>query len=94
MSYPDGHREELRATLRNLHHRIEAKERSRISQTTMAGRLGISPRTYLEYLRGTHAPMGMRVVLDLLSMLDDDEILQVIHDWAATERNAKNSESE
>lgn len=67
--------------LRELHHRIEARERARISQALMAARLGISARTYLEYLRGTNSPVGMRVVLDLLCMLDDQSVLQVIQHW-------------
>ena len=67
--------------LRELHHRIEAQERARISQAVMAARLGVSTRTYLEYLRGTNAPIGMRAVLDLLSMLDDSSVLQVIQHW-------------
>jgi putative transcriptional regulator len=67
--------------LRELHHRIEAKERARISQAVMAGRLGISARTYLEYLRGTNSPVGMRVMLDLLCMLDDQSAIQVIQHW-------------
>lgn len=67
--------------LRELHHRIEAKERARISQAVMAERLGVSARTYLEYLRGTNSPIGMRVVLDLLCMLDDQSIVQIIQHW-------------
>ena len=71
----------LNGLLREIHHRIEAKERSRISQAAMAERLGISSRTYLEYLRGTNSPTGMRAVLDLLCMLDDQELNQIIQHW-------------
>lgn len=67
--------------LRELHYRIEAKERARISQAVMAARLGISPRTYLEYLRGTNSPVGMRAVLDLLCMLDDQSVVQIVKHW-------------
>ncbi|MBU3613297.1 helix-turn-helix domain-containing protein [Polynucleobacter sp. Latsch14-2] len=71
----------LNGLLREIHHRIEAKERLRISQAAMAERLGISSRTYLEYLRGTNSPTGMRAVLDLLCMLDEQELNQVIQHW-------------
>ena len=71
----------LNMLLREVHHRIEAKERMRISQVEMAKRLGISSRTYLEYLRGTNSPTGMRAILDLLSMLDDQELAQIIKNW-------------
>lgn len=80
--------------LRELHHRIEAKERARVSQATMAGRLGISARTYLEYLRGTNSPLGMRVVLDLLCMLDDQSVVQVIQHWRDAQQLNEQSASE
>lgn len=80
--------------LRELHHRIEAKERARISQVGMASRLGISARTYLEYLRGTNSPVGMRVVLDLLSMLDDQSVIQVIHHWRESQQTNEQTASE
>lgn len=80
--------------LRELHHRIEARERSRISQAAMAGRLGISARTYLEYLRGKNSPIGMRVVLDLLSMLDDQAVLQLIKHWRDAQPSTERSASE
>jgi DNA-binding XRE family transcriptional regulator len=73
--------------LRELHHRVEAKERSRISQAVMAERLGVSSRTYLEYLRGTSTPVGMRVVLDLLAMLEDGEALQLIQHWRTAQQH-------
>lgn len=67
--------------LRKLHHCVEAKLGRRISQAAMATELGISTRTYLEYLRGTNSPLGMRVLLDLLSMLDDDTLAELIAVW-------------
>ena len=79
--------------LRELHHRIEAKERSRISQAAMAERLGVSSRTYLEYLRGTHTPVGMRVVLDLLTMLDDDDVIQLLQHWRTAQQNHTTKEA-
>ncbi len=71
----------IRHLLRELHHRIEAKEHQRISQPAMARRVGIHYRTYTDYLRGTNAPLGMRVLIDLLCMLDNDEALAVVEHW-------------
>lgn len=79
--------------LRELHHRIEAKERSRISQAAIANRLGISARTYLEYLRGTNSPVGMRVVLDLLSMLDNQSVVQLIQNWRDAQQSVEKTTS-
>lgn len=80
--------------LRELHHRVEAKERGRISQATMASRLGVSSRTYLEYLRGTNSPVGMRVVFNLLCMLDDEAVLQIINRWRDERQLIKQSPTE
>lgn len=80
--------------LRELHHLIEAGERQRISQAMMAERLGISSRTYLEYLRGKNSPVGMRVVLELLCMLEDQAIIQVIQHWREAKQINKPTASE
>lgn len=74
----------LSEVLRRIHHIVEAEERRRISQIEMANRLRISPRTYLEYLRGTHAPLAMRAILDMLTMLNDDELVRTVRHWATT----------
>jgi putative transcriptional regulator len=74
----------LNEVLRGIHHMVEAGQRRRISQAEMARRLGISPRTYLEYLRGTHAPLAMRAILDMLAMLNDDDLIGTVRDWATT----------
>jgi len=68
--------------LREIHHRVEVKERTRITQGAMADRLRISARTYIEYLRGTNSPLSMRAMLDLLSQLTDDEIVIVVREWS------------
>lgn len=72
---------ELKDFLHEVHHRIEARERMRISQSCMADRLGISQRTYLEYLRGTNAPTGMRALLNLLIQLEDNELVSAVRGW-------------
>ncbi len=53
----------------------------RITQQDMAERLGISKRTYVEYLRGTNKPLGMTVVLDLLCELKEEEQVRVLKTW-------------
>lgn len=64
-----------------IHKLIEAKELKNITKREMAGRLGISERTYVEWLRETNEPIAMKAVLDMLSQLKDDDILQVIEAW-------------
>lgn len=64
--------------LREIHHRVEAIERKRITHEEMASRLGISKRTYVEYLRGTNRPKGLSVMFQLLQMLDHEDLLRII----------------
>lgn len=78
--------------LREAHHRVEAKEQARVSQAEMAHRLGISPRTYAEYLRGTNAPLGMGAVLRLLAQLPDKEMVVVVRAWAQQDDVASEGE--
>jgi transcriptional regulator with XRE-family HTH domain len=72
---------ELKEILSTAHHLIEAKEKRRITQAQMAQRIGVGHRTYLEYQRGTNAPLAMKALLNLLIMLDDGELLKVVHEW-------------
>ncbi len=72
---------ELKELISCAHHLIEAKEKRRITQAEMAQRVGVGHRTYLEYQRGTNAPLAMRALLNLLSNLDDDEIAKVVREW-------------
>jgi putative transcriptional regulator len=72
---------EFNDLLKEVHHRIEAKERTRITQVAMAKRLGISARTYTEYLRGTNSPLSMKAMIVFLSQLNDEEILKVVREW-------------
>lgn len=81
----------MRGVLRRIHHIIEAEERRRLSRAEMASRLEISPRTYLEYLRGTHAPLAMRAVLDMLAMLNDADLIAVVNEWKLTRIKARNN---
>lgn len=72
---------ELKELISGAHHLIEAKEKRRITQVEMAQRVGVGHRTYLEYQRGTNAPLAMKALLNLLSLLDDDEIVKVVREW-------------
>lgn len=66
------------ALLHEIHHRLEATEKKRITHEEMSRRLGISKRTYVEYLRGTNRPKGMSVMFHLLQMLEQEDLLRVI----------------
>lgn len=83
LMYMDRMREEpenldVPALLHEIHHRVEAAEKRRITHAEMALRLGISKRTYVEYLRGTNRPKGLGVMFHLLQMLDREDLLRLV----------------
>jgi len=75
-----GATERLGELLREAHHRLEAAESSRISQSKMAARLGVSQRAYVNYLHG-RGPTGARVALEILSMLEEEEAIRLLRQW-------------
>ena len=79
------------AILRETHHRIEAAERSRISQAEMAARLGISARAYVDWLHG-RGPSSVRALFDLLTMLGDREVVEILSHWREGSRNSEKNE--
>lgn len=64
-----------------IHKQIESKELQSIPQKEMAKRLDISLSTYTEWLRDTNQPIAMRAILDMLTMLNDEDIIGVIRAW-------------
>lgn len=72
---------ELKELIRGAHSLIEAREKKRVTQEDMAGRVGVGYRTYMEWERGTNAPLAMKALLNLLSLLNDQEIVRVVREW-------------
>ncbi len=72
---------ELKELIRGAHSLVEAKEKRRVTQEDMAGRIGVSHRTFMEYERGTNAPLAMKALLNLLVMLNDQEVVRVVREW-------------
>lgn len=71
----------LSQILKKTHTLIESKEIQNISQQEMANRLGVSLRTYTEWLRDVNQPLAMKAMLDMLSQLNDDDIVKIIRTW-------------
>lgn len=69
---------DVSSLIREIHRRIEAAESKQITHEEMAGRLAISKRTYVEYLRGTNRPKGLGVMFHLLQMLDHEDLVNVL----------------
>ncbi|ADO07648.1 helix-turn-helix domain-containing protein [Helicobacter pylori] len=71
----------LSQILKKIHALIESKEMQNISQQEMANRLGVSLRTYTEWLRDVNQPLAMRAILDMFSQLNDDDIVKIVRAW-------------
>ncbi|WP_154448007.1 helix-turn-helix domain-containing protein [Helicobacter pylori] len=71
----------LSQILKKIHAFIESKEMQNISQQEMANRLGVSLRTYTEWLRDVNQPLAMRAILDMFSQLNDDDIVKIVRAW-------------
>lgn len=76
----------LRELFKTAHHLVEAKEGRDITQSVMAKRIGVSGRSYAEYLNGGSEPLAAKAVLRILNQLNDDEILKLIR---ASNKGAK-----
>jgi DNA-binding XRE family transcriptional regulator len=72
---------ELNTLIQKIHKLIEAKEIKTISQQNMAKRIGVSPRTYTEYSRGTNQPLAMKALLNMLNELEDEDIIKIVRLW-------------
>jgi len=79
---------ELKDILRKIHRTLEADQNKTILQPVMAKDLGISSRTYGDYLRGTLEPKSMKALLNLLAKLENEDIVKIIRLWEE-EKNDK-----
>ncbi len=67
--------------LRKVHYLIDAKEARSVPYHEMSERIGVSHRTYSEYMRGKNAPLAMSALLNLLSQLDGDTLVKLLEEW-------------
>ena len=77
---------ELKDFLAKAHLYIELNCGTRISQKEMADELGISLRTYSEYLNGRSSPLGIEVILKLFTLLKDEQTKTLISEWCTKEK--------
>jgi transcriptional regulator with XRE-family HTH domain len=72
---------ELNDFMKQAHLRAQVSKGCDITQSEMAKNIGVSHRTYTEYLRGTNKPVGMQALLNILSMLREDDAVDLIKIW-------------
>lgn len=72
---------------RKIHRMIEDKEDKSISQREMAERIGCSLDTYSAHHRGANLPTSVKHFLELLSLLEDEDILEAIEMYKKTKKS-------
>lgn len=60
---------------------VEVKDCKDYKYSDMAEKLGVSERTYGEYIRGDISPLSAKALLNLLSEMNDEDIIQMIRRW-------------
>lgn len=68
--------------IRQVHEWVERKEGGKpISRVTMAKRLGISRRAYMDYMLGANKLQPMVALIRLLAQLPNEEIVRAVRMW-------------
>ncbi len=80
---------ELKDILKQIHRTIEVKDSKDYKYQDMAEHIGINPRTYGEYLRGGITPLAMKTLLNMLSNLDDSEIVNIVRLWESKQKEGE-----
>jgi len=78
MNYEGGQSMDVDKVFRKIHRMLEDKEDRKISQREVAERIGCSLDTYSAHYRGTNKPTSVKHFLELLSLLNDEDILKAI----------------
>ncbi|MCD5330575.1 helix-turn-helix transcriptional regulator [Chromobacterium piscinae] len=72
---------ELHDFLRLAQRMLSRRQPNKLTQRHMATLINISPRTYVEYVRGIHRPKGMKALLDLLCLMDQEDRESLLQAW-------------
>lgn len=61
--------------------RLQVSEGRRLTYRDLAQMAGTSERTMAEWMRGATSPMAMNGLLNLMSALKADDVIQVLEHW-------------
>ena len=68
---------------------IETKDKKDYGNAEMATKIGVTEQTYGKYKRGEINPLIATAILNLLSNMDNENIVQMIGDWEKESRKKK-----
>ena len=73
----------------DIHRKLQVKLKRDLSYSDVAGIMGIKFRTYQNWRDGTSSPKSVIHFFDLISKLDDEEILNIIRNWREDKSSLK-----
>lgn len=79
----NNNRSGVSETLAAIMFSLQRAANQRISYAAMASTLGVSQRAFAEWMRGAREPAAMEALLQMLSMLPDEEVSRVLGVWRA-----------
>lgn len=85
---------ELHDFLRLAQRMLSRQQQRKLTQRQMASLIDISPRTYVEYVRGMHRPKGMLALLDLLCLLEQADRDSLLQAWRSRRKRPPTLPSE
>ena len=71
----------LKDFIKQCQRMVEVKDCKDYKYSCMSKILGVSERTYGEYIRGDISPLSAKALLNLLSRMDDEDIIKMIRKW-------------
>lgn len=74
----------LSAVFRQIHLRVQVQSGCTLTHSELAHLAGVGSRSVGDWIRGASAPSGMRAILELLSQLQEGDVMAVLHEWRAS----------
>lgn len=71
----------LTATLKQLKRIFSKHEKKDLTNQDISTLAGVSKRCVDEWMRGTNAPTSMAAILELLSKLPEDDVIEILDFW-------------
>lgn len=75
------HSERLKYALKQIQLRAQVQRGRTLTQDALAEMAGVSKRSLGDWMRGVSAPSGMGAILELLSQLNEGDVLKVLNLW-------------
>lgn len=79
-----GQSNRLSAVFRQIHLRVQVQSGCTLTHSELAHLAGVGSRSVGDWMRGASAPSGMRAILELLSQLQEGDVMAVLQEWRAS----------